>query len=438
MSEFAIRVQGLGKRYRIGHTQVRTTLREALAGGVREARLAMFSPMQRLRERRSERPTIWALRDVTFEIPRGDAVGIIGPNGAGKSTLLKILSRITKPTEGDAWVDGRVGSLLEVGTGFHGELTGRENVYLNGAILGMKRSDIDRKFDEIVAFAEVEPFIDTPVKHYSSGMYLRLGFAVAAHLEPEILIVDEVLAVGDASFQRKCLRKINGVVHEGRTVLFVSHNLEAVQRLCARSLVLDEGRITAWGETETVVSQYLSRYVERCDPDVWIDLSAANRVGSGVARFVAVRYSGSRESAGHACYGAPLRFEIELDSQIDRTIDSLAVGIRTQEGASLIGNDILAKGETMRLRKGSNGATFEIEALLLNPGIYVVALWIGEASGAAYDFLDMAFEIEVFPPRPDGQERLRNDSSGPVPCRFTFSPTVELHDPSENRFIPKS
>jgi ABC-type polysaccharide/polyol phosphate transport system ATPase subunit len=433
MSEFAIRVQGLGKQYRIGHVVRRTTLRDALTSGVREAGLAMFSPARR-RDRGSEKPTIWALHDVTFEIARGESVGVIGPNGAGKSTLLKILSRITEPTEGDAWIDGRVGSLLEVGTGFHGELTGRENVYLNGAILGMKRSEIDRKFDEIVSFAEVEQFIDTPVKHYSSGMYLRLGFAVAAHLEPEILVVDEVLSVGDASFQRKCMRKIRSVVQEGRTVLFVSHNLDAVQQLCPRSIVLDQGRMAAWGDSRSVVSQYLSRYVERCAPNVWINLSGGNRVGSGEVRFVAVRYSGSRETAHHASHGGRLRFEIQLDSKSDRTVDSLAVGIRTQAGVSLIGNDIFTKGEIMPLRQGINGATFEIETLLLNPGIYIVALWVGEAAGAAYDFLDMAFEIEVFPSRSD-EERLRSESRGPVPCRFTFSPTLALCDPPEDRFI---
>jgi ABC-type polysaccharide/polyol phosphate transport system ATPase subunit len=430
MSEFAIRVRGLGKQYRIGHMVRRTTLRDALTSGVRDARLAMFSPARRLRERRADKPTIWALRDVTFEIARGESVGVIGPNGAGKSTLLKVLSRITEPTEGDAWIDGRVGSLLEVGTGFHGELTGRENVYLNGAILGMKRSEIDRKFDEIVAFAEVEPFIDTPVKHYSSGMYLRLGFAVAAHLEPEILVVDEVLSVGDASFQRKCMRKIRSVVQEGRTVLFVSHNLDAVQQICPRSLVLDEGRVIAWGDSATVVSQYLSRYVERCDPNVWIDLSTAKRVGSGGVRFVAIRYFGSDDTAGHASCGQHLRFDIELDSESDQTIESLAVGLRTQEGTWLIGNDILAKGETMQLRKGRNGATFRIDELLLNPGIYLVALWIGEATGAAYDFLDMAFEIEVFA----GANGPRiNDSSGPVPCRFAFFPSMTDKDLPESQ-----
>jgi lipopolysaccharide transport system ATP-binding protein len=206
----------------------------------------------------SGRETIWALKEVSFEIPRGEVVGIIGRNGAGKSTLLKILSRITEPTEGYAEIRGRIGSLLEVGTGFHLELTGRENIFLNGTILGMKRADIARKFDEIVGFAEVEKFIDTPVKHYSSGMYLRLAFAVAAHLEPEILLVDEVLAVGDAEFQRKCLGKMGDVARGGRTVLFVSHQMAAVQNLCGRALWIDGGVIVEHGETERVIGAYLS------------------------------------------------------------------------------------------------------------------------------------------------------------------------------------
>src|SRR5712691_3252284 len=227
VTDFAIRVEGLGKRYRIGERERYRALRDTIADAIK-------APLRRLR---SGRPslvdnTIWALRDVSLEVAPGEVFGVIGHNGAGKSTLLKILSRITAPSEGRAELRGRVGSLLEVGTGFHPELTGRENVYLNGAILGMRRSEVRRKFDDIVAFAEVEQFLDTPVKRYSSGMAVRLAFAVAAHLEPEILIVDEVLAVGDAAFQRKCLGKMESVGREGRTVLFVSHNMAAVTHLC--------------------------------------------------------------------------------------------------------------------------------------------------------------------------------------------------------------
>ncbi len=238
MSDTVIQVEHLGKMYRIGARQNhQDTLREALVGSLK----APLHSLLRIGQRVSEEEIIWALKDVSFEVQRGEVVGIIGRNGAGKSTLLKILSRITEPTEGRAIINGRVGSLLEVGTGFHPELTGRENIYLNGAILGMKRAEIERKFDEIVAFADLEKFIDTPVKRYSSGMYVRLAFAVAAHLEPEIMVVDEVLAVGDAQFQKKCLGKMGELANEGRTVLFVSHNMGAISQLCTRGILLEDG-----------------------------------------------------------------------------------------------------------------------------------------------------------------------------------------------------
>lgn len=254
MSDIAVRAENLGKRYRIGKRQAGYhTLRESLMDMLR-------APFGFLRGA-SDDEHIWALQDVSFEVKHGDVVGIIGRNGAGKSTLLKILSRITRPTTGYAKLNGRIGSLLEVGTGFHPELTGRENIFLNGAILGMRRKEIERKFDEIISFAEVEKFVDTPVKHYSSGMYLRLAFAVAAHLEPEILIVDEVLAVGDAEFQRKCLGKMRGVANEGRTVLFVSHQMNAVRTLCSRCIHLADGKIVGDGDTEKVVANYLRREI---------------------------------------------------------------------------------------------------------------------------------------------------------------------------------
>ena len=247
MSDIAIRVENLSKLYHIGALQQRhDTLRDAL--------VATVSPRQRPnRSTNSDDTDLWALRDVSFEVKRGEVVGIIGRNGAGKSTLLKILSRITEPTSGRAEIHGRVGSLLEVGTGFHPELTGRENIYLNGAILGMRRAEIDRKFDEIVAFAEIEKFLDTPVKRYSSGMYVRLAFAVAAHLEPEILLVDEVLAVGDADFQKKCLGKMGDVARKGRTVLFVSHNMGAIAALCTTGVFLEAGSAALRGEAAQVV-----------------------------------------------------------------------------------------------------------------------------------------------------------------------------------------
>src|SRR5213592_4233831 len=251
MSDIAIRVENLSKRYEIGAAKRRhDTLRDQLADGLK----ALFRNNGQPRQRKE---SIWALKDVSFEIKHGEVVGFIGRNGAGKSTLLKILSRITEPTAGHAEVRGRVGSLLEVGTGFHGELTGRENIYLNGAILGMKNAEIDRNFDAIVAFAEIDKFLDTPVKHYSSGMYVRLAFAVAAHLEPEILVVDEVLAVGDAAFQKKCLGKMGDVAREGRTILFVSHNLPAIEKLCQRAVIISAGQIVKQGDPVECIAAYL-------------------------------------------------------------------------------------------------------------------------------------------------------------------------------------
>jgi lipopolysaccharide transport system ATP-binding protein len=251
-----IRVENLGKRYRIGMAPLKY---ETLSGKITDALCAPLRALRRIQTPKADgADTIWALRDISFDVEQGQVLGIIGRNGAGKSTLLKVLSHITEPTEGSVTIRGRVGSLLEVGTGFHPELTGRENIFLNGAILGMKRLEIERKFDEIVDFSEVEQFIDTPVKRYSSGMYLRLAFAVAAHLEPEILVVDEVLAVGDAEFQKKCLGKMGDVAQQGRTVLFVSHNMSAVLRLTHESIVLEKGRMVLRAPSPEAVDRYLS------------------------------------------------------------------------------------------------------------------------------------------------------------------------------------
>ncbi len=271
----AIRVEGLGKRYKIGTAQtrfrygmLRDVLVDTISAPVRLAKSAFGRP-EAHSEHAPARNYIWALDDVSFELEEGKVLGIVGRNGAGKSTLLKILSRVTEPTKGLVVVRGRVGSLLEVGTGFHPELTGRENIYMNGAILGMKRAEIERKFDEIVAFSEVEQFIDTPVKRYSSGMYLRLAFAVAAHLEPEILVVDEVLAVGDAEFQKKCLGKMGDVAQQGRTVLFVSHNMSAILRLTSEAIVLDKGRLIMRGPTQEAVDFYLSSGQAQAGERLW-------------------------------------------------------------------------------------------------------------------------------------------------------------------------
>ncbi len=260
MSDLVIRAENLGKRYRIGERAPYLTLRDALAR-------AVSAPLRRLRSpsssmRKVDPNEFWALKDVSFEVRQGEVVGIIGSNGAGKSTLLRILSLVTKPTVGHAQIRGRLRSLLDVGTGFHPELTGRENTFMNGAILGMSKRDITQKFDEIVAFAEIEKFIDTPVKHYSSGMYVRLAFAVAAHLEPEILLIDEVLAVGDVAFQRKCLGRMGDAAKQGRTVLFVSHNMSAVSLLCKTAIVLEHGRVKMIGDCEHAVKEYLAGNME--------------------------------------------------------------------------------------------------------------------------------------------------------------------------------
>jgi lipopolysaccharide transport system ATP-binding protein len=282
MSDIAICTESLSKRYRLGAARARhNTLRDLLHGNLQSLFRRHRQPHQ------ASNAPLWAIKDISFEVKHGEVLGVIGRNGAGKSTLLKILTRITEPTCGRAELYGRVGSLLEVGTGFHHELTGRENIYLSGAILGMKKAEINRKFDEILAFAEIERFIDTPVKHYSSGMYLRLAFAVAAHLEPDILLVDEVLAVGDASFQKKCLGKMEGVAKEGRTVLFVSHTMPAVTNLCQRAILLDEGKVVLDGPASQVVGAYLNAGVGTTAVREWHDRVKAP--GGDIVRLYAVR-----------------------------------------------------------------------------------------------------------------------------------------------------
>jgi len=283
MSQTVIRVEGLGKRYRIGEGVRHTALRHLIGDALRApVRLLTGSKGSNNGSNRRSSSIIWALKDVSFEVRQGEVVGLIGRNGAGKSTLLKILARITRPTEGYAEIRGRVGSLLEVGTGFHGELTGRENVYMSGAILGMRKAEIDRKFDEIVAFSEVERFLDTPLKHYSSGMQMRLAFAVAAHLEPEILLIDEVLAVGDAGFQKKCLGKMGEISKQGRTIIFVSHNTVAMQNLCDRAVWLDEGSVLQDGPAGLVISAYLAKSARPPSECFWPD--AKDAPGNDVVR----------------------------------------------------------------------------------------------------------------------------------------------------------
>ncbi len=313
MSSTAILVENLSKQYHIGMAEQRYSrlgdqLLHALRSPFRRAKQLMRS-----KNGSSEDDTIWALRDVSFEVQPGEVVGIIGRNGAGKSTLLKVLSQITDPTSGSATIYGRVGSLLEVGTGFHPELTGRENTYLNGAILGMKKTEIDRKFDEIVAFAEIEKFLDTPVKHYSSGMYVRLAFAVAAHLEPEILLVDEVLAVGDVAFQRKCLGKMSSVAGEGRTVLFVSHNMGLMQKLCQRGLLIQNGTLTADTTMEDAANTYL-RSLEALESTPLAERT--DRGGRGLVRLMDVEISDDQGDPTGLRTGDPARFVFHVNGTL--------------------------------------------------------------------------------------------------------------------------
>jgi lipopolysaccharide transport system ATP-binding protein len=368
MSEAIISVENLGKKYRIQHQQQGrryVALRDVIArkfaapfkflrevgrskkahsaedrrrkladGAATNSKLPtpISSPLvansQLPSPRASTREDFWALRDVSFEVKQGEVIGIIGRNGAGKSTLLKILSRITEPTEGRVRVKGRVASLLEVGTGFHPELTGRENIFLNGAILGMHRAEIKRKFDEIVAFAEVEKFLDTPVKRYSSGMYVRLAFAVAAHLEPEILIVDEVLAVGDAEFQKKCLGKMQAVsTREGRTVLFVSHNMAAITRLCQKGILLNRGSVEARGKIESVVNEYL--HSDKVDGSAFIPDPAKPPPGNDIVNLVSVAVVGADGSPGPN-FSNSTRLKIEITYRVLKLVRGLRIGLHLQ------------------------------------------------------------------------------------------------------------
>jgi len=380
MDPIAVRAESLGKQYRIGRSQagyrtLRDSLVEAGAGSIR--RLSSLVHRRSSAVDGASSDTIWALRDLSFEIRAGQVVGIIGRNGAGKSTLLKLLSRITEPTEGEAEIRGRVGSLLEVGTGFHPELTGRENIYLNGAILGMKRLEIDRKFDEIVSFSEVEKFIDTPVKHYSSGMYLRLAFAVAAHLEPEILLVDEVLAVGDAEFQRKCLGKMSDVAQTGRTVLFVSHNMSAILRLTEETLVLELGRLALRAPSAAAVDYYMTSGMAQEGERIW---EGDPRVSAAAPfRPVALRVRDAQERVS-AQVASAASCAVEFEYALDADVTGLRVGLylMTSQGEPLFAsfdtdNRQSFEQHTVR-RAGRYISRCRLPADLLNEGRFVLGV----------------------------------------------------------------
>lgn len=361
MSYTAIKVDSLAKRYKIGRYQAPyKTIVESLTKAI------TYNPFEFIRKRREKQEYFWALKDISFEVKPGEVIGVIGHNGAGKSTLLKILSRITEPTGGSADIYGRVGSLLEVGTGFHYELTGRENIYLSGAILGMKKNDIDRRFDEIVAFAEVDKFIDTPVKHYSSGMHLRLAFAVAAHLEPEILLVDEVLAVGDLAFQKKCLNKMEDVATQGRTILFVSHNMGAIKELCQTSLVLKNGKVDYQGSVVSGIQHY-TRNVLNIQPE-----SGNGHKTAGFARTII-----NENKSENFGVKNDETFEITSDLTLSNNLNRIVMHclIEDAECNQVVHNYIRTKEIGLNdLEKGVYRIKAQMPPLWLKPGVYTLYL----------------------------------------------------------------
>ncbi len=420
VSDVMIHAQGVGKQYRIGEAQAPyKSLRESLVAGAKGLR-----PWRTRRDGRTADDVFWALKDVSFTVSRGEAVGIIGRNGAGKSTLLKVLSRITEPTAGTIDIYGRLGSLLEVGTGFHPELSGRENIYLSGAILGMKRIEIDRRFDEIVDFAEVERFIDTPVKRFSSGMYLRLAFAVAAHLEPEILLVDEVLAVGDAAFQKKCLGKMGDVAGQGRTVLFVSHNMPAILSFCSRVVLIKSGTTQADGMPAEIVDTYL-RDVEGVASG---DLAARqDRKGSQAVRFLAWRAQGT--DGGHIRSGCGARIELDYEASDGSPIRQveIALGIHGRLDEHLFHLSNRVSGRQFETLPPSGTLVCEMPQLALQPGSYTFNLFC-TLSGVIADWVQNAGSFSVEPDDFFGSGCLPPAEQGPFLVAHSWS--------SVERFAP--
>ena len=393
-SEIAIRVSHLGKKYQLGGPQEPYhTFRDARVNSLK----APFKQFHRAP------PTegFWALKDVSFDVEQGEVVGIIGRNGAGKSTLLKILSRITTPTEGMVELHGRVGSLLEVGTGFHPELTGRENIFLSGSILGMKKREVEIKFDDIVKFSEIEKFLDTPVKRYSSGMYVRLAFAVAAQMDTEILLVDEVLAVGDASFQKKCMGKMGDVAKEGRTVLFVSHNMSAISSLCTRGLLISNGQVMKDGDARVVTSEYQSMLYSHIDTSS--DLTNAERYGNGKSQFVSVKITprdNEQKPQEFLHVGQNLEISLKILAHQDIFDANIAVVIYEQSGYRIIDANTAMKNSFLSLKKGQNATvTFTLRNVLIRPGNYLLGLWMGRANIEDIDGIMYAkqFSVEIDP-----------------------------------------
>ena len=375
----AIAVEDLSKCYQLG-----------MGGGYRRFTEVLSGAFRRSRADRPQR-SLWALKDVSFEVAEGEVVGIIGRNGSGKSTLLKILSRITEPTAGRAVLEGRVGSLLEVGTGFHPELSGRENIFLNGAVLGMRQREIQRRFDEIVAFAEVDRFLDTPVKRYSSGMYVRLAFAVAAHLEPEILVVDEVLAVGDAAFQRKCLGKMSDVARSGRTVLFVSHNMAAVRNLCSRAVRLDRGVLVQEGAVDDVVKGYLDSSAEIME----VPLDAReDREGSGRLRLVSLRCRTDGHASAQLVCGEAGDLDLHYRAAGPLRDVQVSVGFASQAGEGALILDSELSGSSIAEAPADGVLRCHLDRVPLLPGRYSLNLYVTVA-GQIADWVRDAVQLEV-------------------------------------------
>ena len=415
------------KQYRIGAREgPYDTLREALMRAIR-------TPFQR-GQNNSGSDTIWALRDIAFRVMPGDVIGIIGRSGVGKSTLLKILSRITEPTTGRVELYGRVGSLLEVGTGFHLELSGRENIYLNGAILGMKRAEITRKFDEIVAFAEVERFIDTPVKRYSTGMYLRLAFAVAAFLETEILLVDEVLAVGDASFQKKCLGKMRDVSANGRTVLFVSHNMAAIEALCSRCLLISQGRLRAEGEPTAIMARYLeSELASHCASR---DLSSHSGRRRGCAALMAqvTLYSNGGLPSSCVRMGEDLSVQVGFQAGSEPFSPVLGLVVKNLYGMPIfaVNNRFIPGFEFSKsVKRGT--ITCHLERPPLLPGTYFLDLYLGDRN-QDLDIVHEAISFDVLAADVFGTGQLPPPAAGPIywPARWTLAPGGSVESASRN------
>ena len=437
MSEIAIRVENLSKLYRIGTQEGRSdTLAGALGGLLKapERNLRRLARLSRFKDEDAE-DVLWALRDVSFEVHQGEVLGVIGRNGAGKSTLLKLLSRITYPTRGRIEILGRVSSLLEVGTGFHPELTGRENIYLNGTILGMTRREIDRKFDEIVDFSGVEKFLDTPVKRYSSGMRVRLAFSVAAHLEPEVLLIDEVLAVGDSEFQKKCLGKMGDVAQEGRTVLFVSHQMAAVQHLCNRCLILKNGRIVANGETNAMISRYMADTSEIFR----ISLSdRQDRKGSGQIRFTEVRLKNARNEivgsfrTGDDCI---LELRVENSMNLGRKKFHVAVGIDDPIGQriTLLNNETTDQLFPL-ISPGVSIVQIRIERLPLKPGRYGFSLF-SAVEGEIADWIKNGGFFDVEGGDYYGTGKLTSQEQGTFLLNCNFSMTSDLMQVKSDDFL---